>query len=1101
METKLHTDAWWYKEAIIYEVHVKSFYDSNRDGIGDIRGLTEKLDYLQQLGVTAIWVLPFYPSPLRDDGYDIADYYAINPDYGTLDDFRELLAEAHARDIKVITELVINHTSDQHAWFQRARRAPVGSPEREFYVWNDSAAKYQDARIIFQDFETSNWTWDAVAGAYYWHRFYSHQPDLNFDNPAVQEEIFRVMEFWLDMGVDGMRLDAIPYLFEREGTNCENLPETHEFLRRLRSRIDAKYENRMLLAEANQWPEDSVEYFGDGDECHMSFHFPLMPRIFMSMQMEDRFPIIDILEQTPDIPESSQWALFLRNHDELTLEMVTDEERDYMYRVYARDPRARINLGIRRRLAPLLGNDRRKIELANVLLFSMPGTPVLYYGDEIGMGDNYYLGDRDGVRTPMQWSPDRNAGFSVSNPQGLYLPVIIDPEYHYESVNVENQQHNPSSLFWWTKRLIDTRRRMSAFTNGDLCFLHPENPKVLAFTRANADQTLLIVMNLSRNSQAVSLDLQQFEGRVPVEVFSRNRFPAIGDSLYTVTLGPWDYFWFELQQSDAPAPGLDSLLEYGCGQHWSEAVLASQSERLLQRSLLPYIRQSAWYQDGGRTIDSARFIDRIAVPGQDPSVIMCLVELEFTEGAPAIYSVILGAKLQNDPADDIPVGALAVCRRGEEVCYVVDAAYHAGLQARMVAALQGAAAFQGAHGRVIGNMQLNARDIQENEIHLAGNNLRNTAVAIDNEYLFKYYRRIEAAVNPEHEILQFLRNAEGIVPNYLGAVEYRGSARQPYVLALAQEYLTHETDGWSFATDSAVRSFEKLLTDDPGLEAVRQFRGELGDRRALEWGDIPVGAQDYIEPYILSFTEVLGRRTADLHARIAGSERKEFAPEPFSKLYQRSLYQSYQSQVRRVGQLIDKLPSGTVSETAEAELKTIRGLQSRVFQELRRVAGDKLPAYKIRVHNDFHLGQVLWTGRDVAIIDFEGRTDVSFSERRLKRPAMGDAADMMRSFHYAAFHAVHRLDVHTEAETALGLAWADLWYRCTSGLFLQAYTERMVAAGWLSAERDQREAILIPLLLQRMYIALEFHLQHRDFDNMEVAIHGIHDLLDSVAGK
>lgn len=1093
METILHDPALWYKHAIIYEVHVKSFYDSNRDGIGDIRGLTLKLDYLKQLGVTAIWVLPFYPSPLRDDGYDIADYYAINPDYGTIEDFQQLLQEAHARNIKVITELVINHTSDQHAWFQRARRAPAGSPERDFYMWSDTAEKYQDARIIFQDFETSNWTWDSVAGAYYWHRFYSHQPDLNFDSPAVQEEILRVMEFWLDMGVDGMRLDAIPYLFAREGTNCENLDETHGFLRRLRERIDSTYDDRMLLAEANQWPEDSASYFGEGDECHMCFHFPLMPRIFMSMQMEDRFPIIDILAQTPDIPDTAQWALFLRNHDELTLEMVTDEERDYMYRVYARDPRARINLGIRRRLAPLLGNDRRKIELANVLLFSMPGTPVLYYGDEIGMGDNYYLGDRDGVRTPMQWSPDRNAGFSVSNPQGLYLPVIIDPEYHYEGINVENQQHNPSSLFWWTKRLIEARRRLSAFADGSIEFLHPENPKVLAFTRTNSEQTLLVVMNLSRNSQAVSLDLGDFVDRTPVEVFSHNRFPVINDNSYVVTLGPWDYFWFELEEPDTRAQGLDRLREYRSRNGWISVIC--DNSRFLQYSLVPYIKQAPWYQDGNRNIIGSALIDCIPVPGEDPAVVMTLVEIEYSEGSSAIYSVIMGTCVDSD---DQPLGGIAVCRTDDVRLFIVDAAYHAGLQARMAAALSGRSALKGSSGKVTGSLQVESQDIVEQEIHLAGNNLRNTAVVVDTDYLIKYYRRVEAAVNPEQEILRFLDNdTDGVVPGYLGSVEYHGNARQPYLLALAQEYKTHETDGWAFATDSAGRSFEKLLTDQPTHEEFSALLAAFGSKRSIEWNDIPEMAQGYIEPYTLTFAEVLGNRTADLHARIAGSDRPEFAPEPFSKLYQRSLYQSFQSQVRRVSQLIDKMQTSELPDTVVEQLSIIRKLQNRVFAELRRIAGEKLPAYKIRVHNDFHLGQVLWTGRDVAIIDFEGRNDVPFSERRLKRPAMGDAADMMRSFHYAAFHVLHEHGEQLPDEAAVSRMWANLWYRSTSGRFLSAYSQRMADAGWLSKDETLREAILIPVLLQRMYIAMEFHLQNRDLPHLEVAINGIHDLLGS----
>src|SRR5262245_56256856 len=472
-------DKYWYKNAVIYEVHVRAFADSNADGIGDFPGLTQKLDYLHDLGVTAIWLLPFYPSPLKDDGYDIADYHAINPIYGTLADFKTFLQEAHERDLKVITELVVNHTSDQHAWFQNSRRAKPGTAWRDFYVWSDTPEKYREARIIFRDFEPSNWTWDHVAKAYFWHRFYSHQPDLNYDHPAVHEEIIRVLDFWLDMGVDGLRLDAIPYLYEREGTSCENLPETHRYLKTLRQHVDEKYGDRMLLAEANQWPEDAVTYFGQGrgDECHMAFHFPLMPRLFMAVRMEDRTPIVDILEQTPAIPETSQWALFLRNHDELTLEMVTDEERDYMYRMYAHVHQARLNLGIRRRLAPLLGNDRKRIELLNALLFSLPGTPALYYGDEIGMGENIYLGDRNGVRTPMQWSSDKNAGFSRANPQSLYLPIILDPQYHFEAINVEGQLQNPHSLLWWTRRLLALRKRWRALGEGKLEFLRQKIAK------------------------------------------------------------------------------------------------------------------------------------------------------------------------------------------------------------------------------------------------------------------------------------------------------------------------------------------------------------------------------------------------------------------------------------------------------------------------------------------------------------------------------------------------------------------------------------------------------------------------------------------------
>ncbi|MFO7031963.1 maltose alpha-D-glucosyltransferase, partial [Limnospira fusiformis CCALA 023] len=546
-QSKLNNDPLWFKDAIIYEVPVRAYCDSNGDGIGDFAGLTEKLDYLEELGITAIWILPFFPSPLRDDGYDISDYRDVNSIYGNLEDFKTFLYAAHERGIRVIIELVVNHTSDQHPWFQRARRLPKGSKEREFYVWSDTPDKYPEVRIIFQDFETSNWAWDPVAKAYYWHRFYSHQPDLNYESPELQQAVLELADFWLVMGVDGMRLDAVPYLCVQEGTNCENLPQTHAFLKRLRAYIDSKYEDRMLLAEANQWPEDAAAYYGEGDECQMNFHFPLMPRLFMALRMEDSFPIVDILNQTPSIPNNCQWALFLRNHDELTLEMVTDEDRDYMYRVYAEDTQARLNLGIRRRLAPLLGNDRRQIELMNSLLLSLPGTPVLYYGDEIGMGDNIYIGDRNGVRTPMQWSPDRNAGFSRANPQKLYQPVILDSEYHYEAINVEAQSANPNSLLSWMKRLIAMRKRFQAFGRGTFELLHPENRKVLAFVRTYSGEHILVVANLSRFVQSVELDLTPFQGMVPVEIFGRNHFPKIGESSYFLSIAPYGFYWFMLQ--------------------------------------------------------------------------------------------------------------------------------------------------------------------------------------------------------------------------------------------------------------------------------------------------------------------------------------------------------------------------------------------------------------------------------------------------------------------------------------------------------------------------------------------------------------------------
>jgi maltose alpha-D-glucosyltransferase/alpha-amylase len=546
----LTEDPLWYKDAIIYQTHVKAFFDSNADGYGDFAGITSRLDYIQTLGVNTLWLLPFYPSPLKDDGYDIASYEEIHETYGIVEQFKIFLNEAHDRGIRVVTELVINHTSDQHPWFQRARNAPKGSPEREWYVWSDDPTKYKDARIIFTDTEKSNWAWDGLAQQFYWHRFFSHQPDLNFDNPKVVEAVINVMRFWLRMGVDGLRLDAIPYLVEREGTNCENLPETHQVLKELRAALDAEYPNRIFLAEANQWPADVRPYFGEGDECHMAFHFPLMPRMFMAIRREDRTPIVEIMARTPHIPDTCQWAIFLRNHDELTLEMVTDEERDYMYREYARDKRMRINIGIRRRLAPLMENGRRQMELMNALLMSMPGTPVVYYGDEIGMGDNIYLGDRNGVRTPMQWNDDKNAGFSQADSAALYAPVIVDPPYGYHSINVDAQERTPTSLLRWMRRLIGVRKAQKAFGRGSQEFLHPANKRVLVFLRRYQDEIVLCVNNLSRYAQPVELDLTQFAGLVPVELWSCEPFPSIGTLPYFFTMAPHGFLWFRLVPPD-----------------------------------------------------------------------------------------------------------------------------------------------------------------------------------------------------------------------------------------------------------------------------------------------------------------------------------------------------------------------------------------------------------------------------------------------------------------------------------------------------------------------------------------------------------------------
>ncbi|MGQ0563165.1 MAG: maltose alpha-D-glucosyltransferase, partial [Gemmatimonadota bacterium] len=767
-------DPLWYKDAIVYELHVRAYRDSNADGLGDFQGMTSKLDYLEDLGVTAIWVLPFYPSPWRDDGYDIADYTSVHPAYGTTRDFKEFLAAAHDHGLKVITELVINHTSDQHPWFQRARKAPKNSALRDFYVWNDNADRYRDARIIFKDFESSNWAWDPVARQYYWHRFYSHQPDLNFENPAVHKALFRVLDFWMRMGVDGMRLDAIPYLYEQEGTNCENLPRTHEFLKRLRKHVDDRFHARMLLAEANQWPEETVPYFGTGDECHMSFHFPVMPRLFMAIRMEDRFPIIDIMDQTPRIPDNTQWAIFLRNHDELTLEMVTDEERDYMYRAYASDLRARINLGIRRRLAPLLGNDRRTIELMNCLLFSLPGTPVLYYGDEIGMGDNIYLGDRNGVRTPMQWSGDRNAGFSDANPQKLYLPAIIDPEYHFGTVNVEAQQANPNSLLWWMKRIIGLRKSYKAFGRGSLEFLYPDNRKVLAFLREYEDETILVVVNLSRLVQFIDLDLSRFDGMMPVELFGRTEFPQIGTKPFFLTLGPHSFYWFELtkarrdsimvqQQAVAPVLRARSLQDLTTGA----------SNALFEQLLQGYVRRQRWFRSKSKSIRELTTFDVIPIDVPTCEAVIAVLQIDYAEGDPEDYVLPL-IRVTGERAAQLKAPTICELRDADENRFVIDASFAPEFANELLSMIRARRRFATAEGSVISTPLPTLRQLGDGAIapRLLSAEQSNTSIAFEHKLVLKLYRRIEEGRGLDLEVGRFLtKHGFPHSPRVVGAIE------------------------------------------------------------------------------------------------------------------------------------------------------------------------------------------------------------------------------------------------------------------------------------------------------------------------------------------
>ena len=761
----------WYKDAIIYELHIKAFRDGNGDGIGDFEGLLEKLDYLLDLGVTAIWLLPFYPSPLKDDGYDIADYYKINPAYGDLKQFKQLLKEAHQRNLKVITELVINHTSDQHPWFQRARKAPKDSNARKFYVWTDDPNRYKDVRIIFQDYEKSNWTWDPVAQQYYWHRFFHHQPDLNYDNPQVQEEIFKFLDHWCKMGVDGFRLDAVPYLFEREGTNGENLPETHAFLKKLRKWVDENYPGTLLLAEANMWPEDSAAYFGTGDECQMNYHFPVMPRMFMALQMEDRNPITDIFEQTPAIPDTCQWAMFLRNHDELTLEMVTDEERDYMYKAYVKDPKARINLGIRHRLAPLLANNRRKIELLNFLLFTFPGTPVLYYGDEIGMGDNFYLGDRDGVRTPMQWTAERNAGFSSSNPHQLYLPLILDPEFQHESVNVELQSHNTSSLLWWMKRIISTRKKYKAFSRGDMKFITAENSKVLVFVRSYEEEIILVVASLSRYSQPVEVNLNEFKGYQPVEIVSKNKFPLIKEGVpYFFTLEPYSCNAFVLEKIHPEINHINDLPIIQL-QRWKDIVQPQILEKLETIVLPDYLMKIKWFGGRGKGIENIRVLNYAPMALADNSAFFVLFEVSYRNGLPEMYQIPV-AFGKDHFADEVksncPQAVLARIKIADDEGVLYDAIYGRELQNAFILSMANN------HNILLKNSEIkfngsklikqHVEEVDKIKTKILSGEQNNTSLSYDNKFYLKLYRKVDRAINPEVEINKFLPSLLGQRP-------------------------------------------------------------------------------------------------------------------------------------------------------------------------------------------------------------------------------------------------------------------------------------------------------------------------------------------------
>ncbi|MFC1751958.1 maltose alpha-D-glucosyltransferase [Thermoproteota archaeon] len=1091
-------NSYWYKDAIIYEVHIKSFYDSNNDGLGDIKGLTQKLKYLRNLGVTAIWILPFFPSPQKDDGYDIADYVTVNPAYGNLKDFKELLQQAHKYNIKIIIELVINHTSIEHKWFKQARTANKNSALRDRYVWSDNPDKYADARIIFSDFETSNWTWDPIAKAYYWHRFYSHQPDLNFDNKVVQKEIINILDFWLKLGVDGLRLDAIPYLFERENTNCENLPETHDFLKKLRSYVDKNYSDKMLLAEANQWPEDAAAYFGNGDEAHMAFHFPLMPRMFMAVEMEDSYPITEILRITPQISSNCQWAIFLRNHDELTLEMVTDEERDYMYRMYVKNPKAKINLGIRRRLSPLMENDRKKVELMNNLLFTLPGTPVIYYGDEIGMGDNFFLGDRDGVRTPMQWSPDRNAGFSKANPQQLYLPVIIDPEYHYEALNVENQERNTSSLLWFMKRLISARKKFKSLSQGSLDIIDNNNPKLLSFIRKLDEEIVLMVVNLSKYSQSVELDLHNYLNYQPEEVFSFSKFPLIKSRDYMLTIGPYDAYWLQLKEKSLVSIEEKHRVLQVSGS--CDKIFEPPVKDSLEEDILPYyVTQCRWFASKAKALKRITIVENALFKIKNQDYYLTIIETTFTGTPSEKYFLPLTCASTYKSLkiiDSFPKAKICSVLIGKEEHVLIDAIFDNLFLSHIFDALVNKKKIKGHSGYF---SCIPAKILKE-EPNLATVNdpkplkaeQSNTSAVFSNKYFLKFYRKIDKGENPELEIIKKLSKDTTFknIPSFAGFIDYKRPNKPEKTIALMQGFVENERDTWKLTCEYLEKYFENLLSYKRGFEQLASLKhtAHISDRN-----QIPEKLAGFIGEFFLDFVELLAKRTAELHLALSSIKGDAYQPEPFSLLYQKARFQGLESQLHRTFKQLEEQLANLPDELVK-DAGTILKDKKYILSVMRKIVTRKLSAKNIRIHGDFHLGQVLFTGKDFIIIDFEGEPARSLSLRKLKKCPLKDVAGLIRSFHYAALSTLFTSTLYNKHDIKLLESWIEPWFECVSAIFLNTYLASIKPSGLVPSNREEIKILMDTFLFEKAIYELAYELNNRP-DWLKIPLKGLNHLI------
>ncbi|MCW0019439.1 maltose alpha-D-glucosyltransferase [Rhizobium sp. BT-226] len=1077
----------WYKDAIIYQLHIKSFYDANGDGVGDFAGLHQKLDHIAALGVNAIWLLPFFPSPRRDDGYDIADYGSVSPDYGTVEDFRVFVDAAHQRNIRVIIELVINHTSDQHPWFQRARQAPAGSPERDFYVWSDTDQKFPETRIIFIDTEKSNWTWDAVAGAYYWHRFYSHQPDLNFDSPLVMEELLRVMRFWLETGIDGFRLDAIPYLVEREGTINENLPETHAILKRIRAALDATHPGVMLLAEANQWPEDTREYFGEGDECHMAFHFPLMPRMYMAIAKEDRFPITDILRQTPEIPDNCQWAIFLRNHDELTLEMVTDAERDYLWETYASDKRARINLGIRRRLAPLMERDRRRIELMNGLLLSMPGTPVIYYGDEIGMGDNIYLGDRDGVRTPMQWSPDRNGGFSRADPARLVLPPVADPLYGFEAVNVEAQSTDAHSLLNWTRRMLALRGRHPAFGRGTLRFLSPENRKILAYLREYEGEVLLCVASLSRLPQAVELDLSSFEGRVPIELTGMSPFPPIGQLTYLLTLPPYGFFWFQLTADadppawrTAPPEQLPDLLTMVIRRSLLDLVDEPGHARILSGEILPaYLSRRRWFGAKDQALQAARLISVTPIPFAD-GVVLGELEVVLPNHSESYQLPLAVAWDDAHPSALAQQLALGRIRQGRRVGFLTDGFAVEAMARGILHGLRDRSRTTGRTGTLefLGTEQLDNLDISgELPVHWLSAEQSNSSLLVGDVAMIKLIRHIFPGIHPEVEMTRYLTRAgyDHTAP-LLGEVAHTDSSGRRSTLIIVQGAIRNQGDAWNWMLNNLRRGADELVLNDPAVQP-----------------------DDDVFRSLISFVAMVGLRLGELHVVLAAKTGDEaFSPVVAGDSEVEAMKKAVAGELAYALSKLDER-----DENADPAIDLLAAPLLERRSELAELAGTLAESCRhtlmTRTHGDFHLGQILVSEGDAVIIDFEGEPAKNLAERRAKTNPLRDVAGLLRSLSYLVATAQLDNDAVIEHENEVRREAIARFGRHAEEAFLDAYSQAVSVSKELDMSHDQRRRVLDAFLLEKAAYEIAYEARNRP-KWLPIPLSGLTEIVSRLAG-